>query len=982
MKIPFSVKIGLAISILAIGITTFNVYLFYSKTSDMVYAQTVNRLSDIGRTGAFLLDEAQQESIKRFTLAFEENALPIPTQKLKNLPEGDSMPGLPSEVAAKYMASADFQTLAQTVRKIKAGTRRQVTPLGQKLEHFSTDSTDPYRITYAYLLVKVPQFAKFGLVSVVADANYDTPDEEIPIGLLLSPQAAILKAFQGEVQTEGPYTDQWGTFISTRIPVKDGNGQVIAILGLDYDVAGEVNQLNRLWNICMMILVVSVLLSVLLAYVIARWLEQPIAKLRAGAQQLHDGNFDTFIDIKSRDELGALAETFNQMTTQLKESFNTLEEQNRELQRLDKLKDEFLANTSHELRTPLNGIIGIAESLIDGATGELGKTTKANLSMIVGSGKRLSSLVNDILDFSKLRRQTFDLKVEPVDIQKTVDIVLALSQPLVAKKEVQLINAITPDLPPTQADENRLQQIFYNLVGNALKFTERGRVEISAKVIDKHLEICVSDTGIGIAEDKLDRIFESFEQAEGSTARDYGGTGLGLAVTKQLVELHGGEIWVQSTLGVGSQFFIKLPISKEQLKSQPTQLPIITQLVSEMALSPEIAMPASAQEGQFKILIVDDEPVNLQVLVNHLSLQNYTLIQASSGIEALELMEEEESEPDLILLDVMMPKMSGYEVTQKIREKWKADELPILLLTAKNQIADLVMGFQSGANDYITKPVSKEELLARIDTHLSIKQLRKDNLRMSAELEVTRRLQQMLLPKEQELEQVANLDIAGFMKPAHEVGGDYYDVLQHQGRILFGIGDATGHGLESGMLALMAQSAVRTLLENGETDPKKFLNSINGTIYKNVRERLSVDKNITLSLLEYQPLSSRGVLRVTGQHEDMIVVQNGQLELIDTTDLGLPVGLLDDIAKQVNQTEVALNIGDVVVLYTDGITEAENIEEEEYGVERLSEVVEQHWQKSAKDIRQAVIDDVQKFVGKQRFLDDITLLVLKQMAIK
>ncbi|OAD20833.1 Protein phosphatase 2C-related domain protein, partial [Candidatus Thiomargarita nelsonii] len=185
--------------------------------------------------------------------------------------------------------------------------------------------------------------------------------------------------------------------------------------------------------------------------------------------------------------------------------------------------------------------------------------------------------------------------------------------------------------------------------------------------------------------------------------------------------------------------------------------------------------------------------------------------------------------------------------------------------------------------------------------------------------------------------QVAHLDIAGFMKPAEEVGGDYYDVLQHHGRLLFGIGDATGHGLESGMLALMTQSAVRTLLENGETDWTKFLNSINGMIYKNVHERLSIDKNITLSLLEYQPLSSGetgGVLRVSGQHEDIIVVQNGQMELIDTTDLGVPVGFLDDIAKHVGQTEVALNTGDVVVLYTDGITEAENIEQEEYGIER------------------------------------------------
>jgi len=975
MNIPFGVKIGLAISLLAVGIATFNVYLFYSNTYTLVYTQTVNRLSDVGRTGAFLFDEAQREGVKRLTQALEKKALSIPAQKLKELPEGEVLEGLSEEVAATYMASADFQTLVQTLRKIKAGSRSGITPLGH-LEGESPDPSDPYRLTYAYMFVIIPQFSNFDLVSFVADADYISG--ETPIGLLLRPDAGILRAFHGKVEvSEEYYTDQWGTFISAWIPIKDADGQVIAVFGVDYDVTSEVNQLNNLWNICAMILAVSVLLSLLLAYVIARWLGQPIAKLRAGAQQLSNGNFDTSIEIKSRDELGTLADTFNQMTAQLKESFSTLEDKNRELQRLNKLKDEFLANTSHELRTPLNGIIGIAESLIDGATGELNNKTKANLSMIVGSGKRLSALVNDILDLSKLKRHSLVLQIKPVDVKGTVDIVLALSQLSVAKKDLQLINAVALDLPPAQADENRLQQILYNLVGNAIKFTESGRVEISAKVVNNHLELCISDTGIGIAKDKLDRIFESFEQAEGSTARDYGGTGLGLAVTKQLVQLHGGDIWVESTLGVGSQFFVKLPISKEQVKTQPTQYQLPIQPVSEEAKI-ETAVPV-AQEGQFKILIVDDEPVNLQVLVNHLSLQNYTLVQGSSGMEALEQIEE--AKPDLILLDVMMPKMTGYEVTQKVREKWKTDELPVLLLTAKNQIADLVEGFESGANDYITKPVSKDELLARINTHLSIKQLREDNLRMSAELEVSRRLQQMLLPKEQELEQVAHLDIAGFMKPAEEVGGDYYDVLQHHGRLLFGIGDATGHGLESGMLALMTQSAVRTLLENGETDWTKFLNSINGMIYKNVHERLSIDKNITLSLLEYQPLSSGetgGVLRVSGQHEDIIVVQNGQMELIDTTDLGVPVGFLDDIAKHVGQTEVALNTGDVVVLYTDGITEAENIEQEEYGIERLSDVVKQHWQNSAKDLRQAVLDDVRQFVGKQKFLDDITLLVLKQ----
>jgi signal transduction histidine kinase/DNA-binding response OmpR family regulator/serine phosphatase RsbU (regulator of sigma subunit) len=415
-----------------------------------------------------------------------------------------------------------------------------------------------------------------------------------------------------------------------------------------------------------------------------------------------------------------------------------LKKANIELQQLDKLKDEFLANTSHELRTPLNGIIGIADSLIDGAAGELTDQTKANLAMIVSSGKRLSHLVNDILDVSKLKQKNIELQLKPVGLREIVEVVLTLSKPLVAQKPVQLINAIKPDLPPAYADENRLQQIFYNLIGNAIKFTDSGHIEISAEIKkgDEILVITVTDTGIGIPEDKLDNIFQSFEQADGGTARKYGGTGLGLAVTKPLIQLHGGDIWVQSTPGVGSQFTFTLPISEKPIESQPNQASSVSHYqVTQGPISTEPSTIApSPIPGKFKILAVDDEPVNLQVLVNHLSLQHYTIFQASSGIEALTLIEQG-LKPDIILLDVMMPQMTGYEVTQKLREKWQADELPILLLTAKNQVADLVTGLETGANDYLTKPISKDELLVRIKTHIHIKELQAEALRVAKENE-------------------------------------------------------------------------------------------------------------------------------------------------------------------------------------------------------------------------------------------------------
>ncbi|MGQ4649281.1 response regulator [Lyngbya aestuarii] len=440
---------------------------------------------------------------------------------------------------------------------------------------------------------------------------------------------------------------------------------------------------------------------------------------------------------------------FNKAQQKLQDYAIELEAKNADLQENSKLKDEFLANTSHELKTPLNGIIGIAESLADGAAGKLSKQTVFNLSLIVYSGKRLSQLVNDLLDFSQLKHKKIELKIKPVGMREVADIVLMLCQPLIDKKKLQLINKIDQDLPPVDADENRVQQILYNLVGNAIKFTESGTIEVSATVLHgnsltstasnkeqrrkdqeeylsnrvSYLEITVADTGIGIQTDKLDRIFESFEQIDGSIAREYGGAGLGLAVTKQLVQLHGGSIHAESTPGIGSRLIFTLPLSKGNVDNHQrkeflelNKLSAIASIPNQLLTDIKISAP---HQGNFKILVVDDELVNLQVLVNHLSLENYALTQASSGAEALEKIRNG-LKPDLILLDVMMPKMTGYELCKKIREQFLPNELPVVLLTAKNQVSDLLEGFGAGANDYLTKPISKHELLARIKTHIQL----------------------------------------------------------------------------------------------------------------------------------------------------------------------------------------------------------------------------------------------------------------------
>lgn len=246
--------------------------------------------------------------------------------------------------------------------------------------------------------------------------------------------------------------------------------------------------------------------------------------------------------------------------------------------------------------------------------------------------------------------------------------------------------------------------------------------------------------------------------------------------------------------------------------------------------------------------------------------------------------------------------------------------------------------------------------------------------RMESELEITRKLQQMVLPKEEDFEKITDLDIASFMEAATEVGGDYYDVLQHNGQVKIGIGDVTGHGLESGVLMLMVQMAVRTLLSCGISTPETFLNVINRAVYDNVK-RMNLDKNLTLSLLDYQ----KGIIYLTGQHEDVLLVRRGGIvERIDTTDLGFIVGIKADISTLIAGLEIHLQSGDGLVLYTDGITEAFDEDYAQYGIERLCTVVSQYWHLTAVGIREAIIADVRQHIQLKSICDDITLLVLKQ----
>lgn len=390
---------------------------------------------------------------------------------------------------------------------------------------------------------------------------------------------------------------------------------------------------------------------------------------------------------------------------------------NDRLKHIDKLKDRFLANSSHELRTPLYGIIGLSQSLQRDLKDRGNDMMKHDLEMIISSGNRLSGLVNNILDFSKLKESSLVLSLQPVDLFEAVKSCFELLYPSIMGKQIELLNEIPEGLEAVKADPSRLHQILLNLVGNAIKFTEEGTVKVSAGTHEKMMTVSVEDTGIGIPKNRLESIFTAFSQVDASMDRQYEGSGLGLNISKKLIQLHGGELSVSSEEEIGSVFKFTLPISDQKAKKN-TELKNPWQPKPIPGPVTEAIYDKNTAKGLYRILIVDDEPVNRQVLINYLKGGEFKLFQAGSGPEALKKIHK--TRFDLVLLDVMMPGMSGFEVCRQIRQTYLSSELPVIMITAADQVEDLVQGLHTGANDYMIKPISYSELLARVNTHLNL----------------------------------------------------------------------------------------------------------------------------------------------------------------------------------------------------------------------------------------------------------------------
>jgi len=411
------------------------------------------------------------------------------------------------------------------------------------------------------------------------------------------------------------------------------------------------------------------------------------------------------------------------------------------LQKMHRVKDEFLANTSHELRNPLHSILNILQSVLEREQHTLNRRSIKDLETVQVVGRQMSYMLNDLLYTMSLKEKIPRLQLNCFSIRTIAAGVIDMFQFMIEGKPVRIVNRISEQLPLVYADEKRVIQIIYNLLHNAVKFTAEGEISIDGYSKDDRVYIIVADTGTGIDKASLHYIFEPYGQALNDGTMSEGGFGLGLSICKQLVELHGGVLVVKSVPNQGSEFTFSLP-SNQSIPSDIDDYETAILAVDDFSVAQEVRASTTIlddhdDESRFKlswnaprVLVVDDDPVNLKVIKNILMHEDYEIVTVTSGKQALERLDTQEW--DLIITDVMMPKMSGYELTYAIRQRFTITELPILLLTARGQLEDIENGFRSGANDYVLKPVAAIELKSRVKALTIVKQSLRERMNMEA----------------------------------------------------------------------------------------------------------------------------------------------------------------------------------------------------------------------------------------------------------
>lgn len=664
----------------------------------------------------------------------------------------------------------------------------------------------------------------------------------------------------------------------------------------------------------------------------------------------------------------------------LLEANEKLIDTNDKLQELDKAKTNFFENISHELRTPLTLILGPIESIISGDFGEnLYYKDEIFKSMRISSA-RLLKLINNLLDFSKIEAGKMPLNKKRVNISETLKFYVDTVRPSAQSRDLTIVFRDNTNGTVAWVDKDLFEKAVFNLVSNAMKFTpSAGKISIELDCDKDHFTVTVKDTGIGIPEDKIGRIFERFSQLDSSYSRRYEGTGIGLAFTREIVELHKGSIEVNSKVSKGSTFSLRFPLGKVEEDHLLDQIEDIRELKSyllaDIVKEKEPEQKAKKVSRQAHTILAVDDNAEMRKFLRSILERQFNVITAENGREALELITSQM--PSLIVADVMMPEIDGYELCQRIKNNKVFKHIPIILVTAKADVSMKIEGLEYKADDYLAKPFNSKELIARINNLLENRSLQIELSRKQKEIErdfeQAAEVQRSILTPKSFYSSFPHLEIdARFIPMNGMISGDYFNISPiTNGYVSVMIADVAGHGIQAALSTMQIDVLSReTIYLN---TPSRRLEYINELMTLNMQSK----NFFTCFLINIFP---KHIEFASAAHPVQFLLKKSSGELLPLKTKGKIVGMLEDC--QYADDSAPVQEGDILFLFTDGVFEVFDEKQKEFGEERFVELIRDGagnglLQKPLAEVNDSLLNAINDYRDGKPIDDDITLITIR-----
>ncbi len=675
-----------------------------------------------------------------------------------------------------------------------------------------------------------------------------------------------------------------------------------------------------------------------------------------------------------------------------------IERLNENLIEKDRARTIFFQNTSHELRTPLNGVIGYIDLLQRGHYGETRQEMLEKLEKVRSLTESLKLQVNTILDLAKSQTGTLKLNSSRIPLDEIKEEAIVLAESLQIRRPNLFFQSQVSWLPSERPifinDHDHLMTIIRNLLGNAFKFHDRDRpnhVQMDLESKAECLIIRISDTGLGIAEENHQRIFEEFKQVDEGSRRSFEGTGLGLAMVKQIVDLMQGSIHVQSQLGQGSTFTVTLPeqlvVQLERPRATPDQLGSIPLLVTvdlskpaEVAQTGTIAVLAKTLEP-FDIVVIDDNDVNCDVIEAILSHQHYPVEIFTDSREGLARIKRQK--PDLLLLDLMMPGLSGEDILLEIRQSPELRNIPVILLTARASQEDRLLGLAMGADDYMAKPLLSEEVVLRVRNTLSRTSLARETAARLTIESTLAEAQAVYKALGYDATGVPGVEIAYHFQPAEMTGGDWFGVQYDESsqRLYSLVGDVTGHGVPAALITIAVAGAIKGALsvicqQGLHASPNQALKELYQAANEVVLEAShKMDRGMTMffSCLDMQ--SGEFTYLNAGHLPPFLIGKEKNLSLVQP---GTPLGYGTNHSMETRM--IKLNAGEGLLLFTDGLIENQGPEGQVLNHKALGGLLA--YDQSPQELKSKILQTSEAICKQHPLGDDCTFLLLRWRAVE